>query len=273
MLIEQQVTLMCTGWSGFPARSAASIGGLSDVRPQPAFASSGWPAWARGGYWAPDLEHVGDQYLLYYSARRSDNRHCIGVAVSDRPDGGFVDTGAPLIDDEPDGAIDPALLSVGGQLYLLYKRDGNSVGQPTAILGRSLSPDGLQVTGPPVELLHGRGILEAPAPVYLGGTTYLIFSKGVYSTPGYSEYEAIRTGDPLGPFTRVSAGPLLTGEGRWVGTGGGSVIVDAGQLMLAYNAFARRANQLRRLLFIRPLALTNRLLLPVGVPVAIPLLG
>lgn len=273
LLIEDQVTLMCTGRGGFPVRSAATIGGLSSVLPHEAFASSGWPTWARGGYWAPDLEHVGDQYLLYYSARRSDGRHCIGVAVSDSPDGGFVDAGAPLVDDEPAGAIDPALLSVDGQLYLLYKRDGNSVGQGTAILGRSLSPDGLQVVGPPAVLLQGSGIIEGPAPVSLNGITYLIYSKGVYSTPRYAEREAVRAGDPLGPFTRVGAGPLLNGDGHWVGTGGGSLTVDGGQLMLAYNAFAARAPRLRRLLFIRPLELTNGLLLPAGDPLAVPLLG
>src|SRR5437764_8745107 len=60
------VTLMCTG-QGFPTRSAASIGGLSHARPHAAFAPGGWPQWAGGRYWAPDLEHVGDQYLLYFS--------------------------------------------------------------------------------------------------------------------------------------------------------------------------------------------------------------
>src|SRR5581483_11574488 len=62
------VTLMCTG-TGFPTRSAATIGGLSQARPHSAFAPGGWPKWAAGRYWAPDLEHIGGQYLLYYSAR------------------------------------------------------------------------------------------------------------------------------------------------------------------------------------------------------------
>jgi arabinan endo-1,5-alpha-L-arabinosidase len=273
LLVEDHVTLMCTGGTGFPTRSAASIGDLSSSTPHPAFAPGGRPTWARGGFWAPDIEHVGQEYLLYFSARRLDNRHCIGVAVSDNPDGGFVDSGAPLIDDEPDGAIDPALLSLSGQLYLLYKRDGNSVGAPSAILGRQLSEDGLHLAGPRVRLLRSRRIVEAPAPVTLADATYLLYSSGVFSTPGYAEHEAVMFGDSLGSFHRVGAAPVLHGSGRWVGTGGGSVFSDSGELMLAYNAFARHLRPPRRLLFIRELALENGVLRPVGSAQEIRLLG
>jgi arabinan endo-1,5-alpha-L-arabinosidase len=265
VLVEEQVTLMCTGGTGFPAWSASSIEGLSSSVPHEAFAPGGSPTWAHGGFWAPDLEHVGDQYLLYYAARRrGDSRHCIGVAVSDSPDGGFVDTGAPLIDDEPDGAIDPALLSLSGQLYLLYKRDGNAVGAPSAILGRQLTADGLQLVGARVRLLRSLGIVEAPAPVLLGNTTYLLFSSGLYTTPDYAEQEAVRRGDSLGPFRPVSGAPVLQGDGHWVGTGGGSVFFDSGKPMLAYDAFAPRVRPLRRMLFIRGLALKKGVLRPVG---------
>jgi hypothetical protein len=195
------------------------------------------------------------------------------VAVSDRPDGGFQDVGAPLITDEPDGAIDPALLSVDGQLYLFYKRDGNSVGAPSVIFGRLLSPDGFRVAGPRVRLLRSRGVIEAPAPIYVGGITYLLYSDGVFTAPSYAEDEAFRTGDPLGPFRRVSTGPLLRGDGRWVGSGGGSVVVNGDQLLLAYNAFTPTARPVRRLLFIRALSFHGGVLRPVGRARQIPLRG
>jgi beta-xylosidase len=280
ILIDHGVTLMCTGLGGFPTRSASSLDGLSSALPHSAFAATGWPGWARDGFWAPDLEHVGDRYLMYYSARRrSDGRHCIGVAVSDRPDGGFQDVGAPLITDEPDGAIDPALLSVSGQLFLFYKRDGNSVRAPSVIFGRRLSADGLHLAGPRVQVLKSRaggwehGIIEAPAPVNLGGTTYLIYSEGLFVGFRYAEGEAVRTGDPLGPYRRVSAVPLLHGDGHWVGTGGGSVVVDGGQLLLVYNAFAPGRRPVRRLLFIRPLSLQDGILRQAGPARQIPLRG
>jgi hypothetical protein len=269
------VTLMCTG-QAFPTRSAATIGGLSHARPHVAFAAGGWPRWAHGRYWAPDLEHVGDQYLLYYSARlRGGRRHCIGLAISDSPDGGFRDLGAPLIDEPPAGVIDPALLRVGDQLFLFYKREGN----PSVIVGRPLSADGLQVAGPEVELLHSRpagwehGVVEGPAPIELGNVTYLLYSEGHYYSPGYAEGEAVLAPDPLDPyspagplglFTRVSTSPVLHRGGPWVGTAGGTIVVDGSQLLIAYAAFRPGQASLRRLLLIRKLALQSGILRPVG---------
>jgi hypothetical protein len=265
---------MCTG-TGFPTRSAATIGGLSDARPNPAFARGGWPRWADGRYWAPDLEHVGDQYLLYYTARlKGHRRHCIGVAISDSPDGGFRDLGEPLIDEGGAGAIDPALLMVGDQLYLFYKREG----RPSVIFGRLLSADGLEVAGSEVALLVSRprgwehGVVEGPSPIVLGNTTYLLYSEGAYYSPGYSEGEAVLAGDPLGilpanplgSYSRVSSTPVLHGTGRWVGTGGGSIVVDGSQLLLAYAAFRSGERTLRRLLFIRHLSLEDGVLRPIG---------
>jgi beta-xylosidase len=271
LLVERTVTLVCTGQSGFPARSAATIAGLRNARPHPAFAAGGWPRWADDGYWAPDLKHVGNRYLLYFSARRrSDDRHCIGVAVSNRPSGGFRDSGRPLIADEPDGAIDPALLSDSGRLFLFYKRDGNSVGARSAIFGLRLSAGGLRVAGPRTALLrsqaHGweHGVIEAPAPIQVGAVTYLFFSGGTFSRPGYAEGEAMRSGGPLGAYHRLGSTPVLHGDGSWVGTGGGSVVVDGGRLLLAYEAFRPGRPTVRRVLFIRPLGLVNGILIPVG---------
>lgn len=269
------VTLMCTG-TGFPTRSAASIGALSHARPHPAFVPGGWPRWADGRYWAPDLEQLGDQYLMYYSARlKGHRRHCIGVAVSNSPDGGFHDLGEPLIDEGGAGAIDPALLKIGDQLFLFYKREG----KPSFIFGAPLSADGLQVAGSEVELLRSRpagwehGVIEGPTPIYLGNTTYLLYSEGHYYSPGYAEGEAelaasplgpYSPGGPLGPYLRVSTTPVLHGTGNWVGTAGGSIVVDGSQLLLAYAAFRPGQPSLRRLLFIRELALEAGVLRPVG---------
>jgi hypothetical protein len=271
------VTLMCTG-HGFPTRSAASLRRLSDATPHPAFAPNGWPRWASREFWGPDLEHVGSRYLLYYSARRKgDWRHCIGVAVSDRPNRGFRDSGAPLIGTEADGTIDPALLSLGDRLFLFYKHEGSSAGAPSVIVGRRLSADGLRVVGPKVELLRSRaggwehGVVEGPAPVHLGGTTYLLYSGGMFYAPGYAEGEAVRTGNPLGPYRTASASPVLDANGGWVGTGGGSIVLDGNRLLLAYAAFRPYEQPLRRLLFIRELRLQDGILCPVGPTEPIPL--
>lgn len=273
------VTLMCTG-HGFPTRSAASLRELSDARLHPAFAATGWPVWAIGEFWAPDLEHVGPRYLLYYSARRKgDWRHCIGVAVSDHPDRGFRDLGKPLVGTEADGTIDPALLALGGRLFLFYKHQGNSAGAPSMIVGRQLSADGLGLVGPKIELLASRaggwehGVVEGPAPIHVGNTTYLFYSGGLFYAPGYAEGEAARTGDPLGPYRGVSDVPVLREDGRWVGTGGGSIVFDGSRLLLAYAAFRRDDPSARRQLFIRELRLQDGILRPAARAQQIPLRG
>jgi hypothetical protein len=167
-------------------------------------------------------------------------------------------------------------LRVNGQLFLFYKREG----KPSMIVGRLMSPDGLEVAGPEVELLRSRpagwehGVVEGPAPIVLGNTTYLLYSEGHYYSPGYAEGEAVLAGnplgldllgpDPLGPYTRVSTAPVLHGRGTWVGMAGGSIVVDGSQLLLAYAAFRPGRKPLRRLLFIRELALETGVLRPVG---------
>ncbi len=273
MLVQHRapgaVTLMCTG-DGFPTRSASTTGGLAGVYPHPAFAPDGWPQWAAGSYWAPDLERVGDQYVLYFSAARTgDQRHCIGVATSSTPDGGFHDVGQPLVSNEPAGAIDPALLRARGRLYLLYKIDGNAHLDPAIIYGRPLAPSGLEA-GRRKLLLRSRsrgweeGVVEGPTAISKGRTTYLLYSGGIYTRPGYAQGEAIRTGRPLGLYHRVGNGPVLRGSGRWRGTGGGSAINDKGRLMLAYSAFRAGERRHRRRLFVRPLRVVGKALLPVG---------
>jgi arabinan endo-1,5-alpha-L-arabinosidase len=270
------VTLMCTG-HGFPTRSAGSIGGLRYAPAHFAFASDGWPQWAAGSFWSPDLERVDGHYLLYFSAtRKGDSRHCIGVAISDTPDGGFHDVGQPLVSDEPAGAIDPGLLRAHGALYLLYKIDGNAHRDPAIIYGRALDESGLSA-GHRKLLLRSRsrgweeGVVEGPTAVRLRNTTYLLYSGGIYTSAGYAEGEAVRHGKPLGRYQRIADQPVLRGGKYWVGTGGGSIVRDGGRLLLAYNAFPAHDRLHRRRLYVRPLKLVGGVLRPAGRAMHVPL--
>jgi arabinan endo-1,5-alpha-L-arabinosidase len=272
-------TLMCTG-TGFPTRSARWIAGLSKARPHAAFARGGGPRWAVDGFWAPDLERVGNRYLLYYSAqRKGDRRRCIGVATSDRPDGDFHDLGHPLVSSDPDGAIDPTLLRAHGGHYLLYKRDGNAFGQPSVIYGRRLDPSGLQVAGPRRVLLSSEsggwegGVIEGPTTINVGRTSFLLYSGGYYLGAGYGEGEAVRHGPALGPFHRAPNNPVLIGGSDWVGTGGGSVFNAKGIFLFAYNAFPPNEHPGQRRLFLKQLGLVGGVLRPTGQVRPIPLKG
>jgi hypothetical protein len=272
-------TLMCTG-HGFPTRSARRIAGLSRARPHPAFARDGWPRWAVRGFWAPDLQQVGDSYRLYFSAqRKGDHRRCIGVAISDGPSGGFRDIGHPLLANDRDGAIDPTLLRAQRRLYILYKRDGNAFGRASTIYGRRLDRSGLEVVGPRKVLLRSQsdgwegGVVEGPTAVSVGKTTWLLFSGGYYLGSGYGEGEAVRHGTPLGLYHRAHNNPVLIGGGNWVGTGGGSVFSAHGIFLFAYNAFPPNEHPGQRRLFLKELGLVGGVLRPVGQVRPLPLVG
>jgi arabinan endo-1,5-alpha-L-arabinosidase len=117
------------------------------------------PAWTAKGrnvadFWAPEMQRVGDEYWLCYSARRIDNALVIGLARAPSPTGPWIDNGAPLIAGTPvnttglgydpeqpqmsGGVIDPHLFvdSDGGR-YLFWKDDRNSIWpRPLAMLLR-----------------------------------------------------------------------------------------------------------------------------------------
>ena len=83
-------------------------------------------SWANRNAWAPCIieKKIGKtfKYFYYFTAAQK-----IGVAVSDHPTGPFVDTGKPLIDQNPDGAnggqeIDPDVFAdpKSGKNYLYW---------------------------------------------------------------------------------------------------------------------------------------------------------
>jgi arabinan endo-1,5-alpha-L-arabinosidase len=118
------------------------------------------PSWAvkRFGYvWAPEvtISPDGDLFILYFTARyalRQGGTQCIGVATSLQPEGPFQPVEHPLICQiEQGGSIDAASFEDGGERYLLWKNDGNSVGGQSWIYIQQLSGMGYPS---PVNLPH-----------------------------------------------------------------------------------------------------------------------
>ncbi|RYY15690.1 MAG: glycoside hydrolase, partial [Cytophagaceae bacterium] len=103
------------------------------------------PAWAASSqrFWAPDVSrHPDGRYLLYYSAQPNDPAAglCLGVAVAERPEGPFRDSGQPLLAGGPGFEnIDPMRFvdPVTGQQLLFW---GSGFG-PLRV--RELAADGL----------------------------------------------------------------------------------------------------------------------------------
>ncbi len=225
------------GNGNVPVATATSLTGPWTRRPD-ALPTLG--SWANGGLtWAPDVSALADgRYLLYYTARsRSVGRQCIGAAVASSPLGPFTAVGAgPLICNGGEGGdIDASSFVDGtGARYLLYKDDGNAIGQPTSLWLQRVAADGVTLQGTRVELLRsGRpeeaGIVEAPVLTRVGGRYVLFYSLGGYGGDGYQTSYATAT-SLTGPYTKAYRSLLTTAslDGSVRGPGGADVVREAG---------------------------------------------
>ena len=77
-----------------------------------------------GGLWAPDINKIGDQYVMYYSMSRWGGEWTCGTgcAVSDKPEGPFHDKGMLFRSNEINvqNSIDPFYIENEGKKYLFW---------------------------------------------------------------------------------------------------------------------------------------------------------
>lgn len=111
------------------------------------------PPWAEanaGLTWAPTVLEVSGEntlYVLYYTARWTvSGFQCISYATSSSPQGPFVDPNlnAPwLCQTSIGGSIDPSpFVDDNGQVYLVWKNDGNCCNFQVNIWGQPLTSNG-----------------------------------------------------------------------------------------------------------------------------------
>lgn len=211
------------------------------------------PAWAQlgGSYvWAPEVIEIDGHYNLYFTARDKEaDRQCVGVAVSDKPEGKFRSAGdMPLVCQvEEGGTIDASpFRDADGTLYLYFKNDGNCCNIATYIYVQEMSPDGLSLVGEPTRLVRndraweGR-VIEAPTMWLHDGEYYLFFSANDYAGPPYAVGYA-RCESPAGPCEDAPENPILQsvlgGETPVIGPGHQTIITDDdGELWLVYHAW------------------------------------
>ncbi len=156
--------------------------------------------WARpdAKAWAPEAAYRNGKYYFFAPV----GGDTIGVAVSDKPDGPFVDAiGGPLIDKARDanaGAepIDPAvLIDDDGQAYLTF---GTRVPKMVKLKADMIHTDGpiidLAVTGFPADDAKKK-YGEAPFLHKHNGLYYFSFSTG---WPGQIVYATSKS--PMGPY-------------------------------------------------------------------------
>jgi arabinan endo-1,5-alpha-L-arabinosidase len=218
------------------------------------------PNWAATSqrFWAPDVSrHPDGHYLMYYSAQPNDPAAglCLGVAVADRPEGPFRDSGQPLLaggpgfeNIDPMRFVDPA----DGRQWLFW---GSGFG-PLRV--RELAADGLgfaensaaQVVvetrhvGDPA--LYGH-LIEGSWVHYRQGWYYLFYSGDNCCGPD-ARYAVLvaRARHATGPYQTLAqatgtAGTILTESARWQAPGHNSLITDpSGQDWLLYHAIDRQ---------------------------------
>ena len=189
--------------------------------------------------WAPQVTAVAGGYALYYTARdKLAPRQCIGVSFSTTPNGPFLPVGSePLVC--PDGqrgaanlggAIDASTYRDKGQLYLLWKADGNCCDLSATIFIQPLSSDGRNLTGSPTplitndQLFEGR-VVEAPTLVKHGSTYYLFYSANDFGGGNYRTGYATST-SITGPYVKSHTELMTTDlfHGTVIGPGGQDVI-------------------------------------------------
>lgn len=108
-----------------------------------AFPQGRKPPWCLDGagvsdFWAPEMRHVGGEFLLCFTAREANRSLAIGMARSARPDGPFTGDAEPLLRGE---VIDAhVFVDVDGGAMLFWKRDSN--GLWPGLLAELLACDG-----------------------------------------------------------------------------------------------------------------------------------
>jgi arabinan endo-1,5-alpha-L-arabinosidase len=224
------------------------------------------PGWASQtqDFWAPDVSYREGRYFLYYSAKPdaalTDQSRglCLGVAVAERPEGPFVDSGRPLQCGESFVNIDPfAFDDPASGKRLLYWGSGFG-----PIKVRELAADHVSFApgSLPIDLVHVvknedptnyQRLVEGAWVVRRRGFYYLFYSGDNCCGPNaHYALMVARSRSATGPFETLAEATgarnsvILERRGRWLAPGHNSVIADAeGDLWLLYHAVDSRRSR------------------------------
>ncbi|RRA47328.1 arabinan endo-1,5-alpha-L-arabinosidase [Acidipila sp. EB88] len=164
----------------------------------------GWAAYA---IWAPSAIELNGKYYLFFAAndiqKNDTNPGGIGVAVSDKPGGPFVDAlGKPLIGAFHNGAqpIDPMVYKDDdGSIYLYYGGQGHcNVAKLSADLKQVIP----MKDGSLYREITPEHYVEGPFMLKRKGVYYFMWSEGDWGGSSYGVAYAKST-SPTGPFVRV----------------------------------------------------------------------
>ena len=186
-------------------------------------------SWANRNAWAPCIveKKINGQYKYFYYFSAAQK---IGVAVSDNPNGPFVDLGKPLIDRHPEGAnggqeIDQDVFTdpKTGKSYLYW---GNGY-----MAGAELNDDMISMKQETLTILKpDKTFREGSYVFYRNGIYYFMWSEDDTRSENYRVRYATST-SPLGEFT-IPANNLVIAKDKEtgiLGTGHNSVLQIPGK--------------------------------------------
>lgn len=207
-------------------------------------------------FWAPEVYEFKGKFYMYYTAQwkiYSQEQLRIGVAVSDTPEGPFLDVynQRPMFDPGY-GVLDAHILKDGERNYLYYSRAGaNHIvnGAKEADIGVvELGDDFITVKGEGCCILKPEQAWERKEPennqfwnegpfvVKHNGYYHLMYSANYFGSIYYGIGAAVSR-SPTGPFVKYGNNPILCADKQISGPGHNSVVTDSeGMLYCIYHA-------------------------------------
>jgi beta-xylosidase len=186
--------------------------------------------WVKRALWAPAVIQKENKYFLFFGANdiQNDNQYGgIGVAVSDKPGGPFIDyLGKPLIDKFHNGAqpIDQFVFKdKDGQYYIIY---GGWKHCNIAKLNKDFTGFIPYSDGTVFKEITPKGYVEGPYMFIRNNKYYFMWSEGGWTGPDYSVAYAMAD-SPFGPFERV--GKILQQDSTIATGAGHHSVMDAGK--------------------------------------------
>lgn len=204
--------------------------------------------WANKAVWAPAPVFRNGKYYIYFGANDLQETEAlegliggIGVAVSDRPEGPYVDAiGKPLIGNYSNGAqpIDQDVFidDEDGQAYIYY--GGHNFANVAKLNEDMISLSQFE-DGTTFKEITPINYVEGPQMLKRGGKYYLMWSEGGWTGPDYAVSYAMAD-SPLGPFLGVNGTRILQQDSAVARGSGHNGVIHIPNTDIYYIIYHRR---------------------------------
>lgn len=228
-------------------------------------------------FWAPEVYHVGDKYIMYFSA----NEHLF-AATATSPKGPFIQVGSyqmeSLIGDEK--CIDShVFFDDNGKAYVFFVRftDGNCIWQAQLeddyITPKAGTLRKCFAVSQTWENKMGR-VNEGPNVIKIGKKYYLTYSGNDYRSQDYGVGYATTTNIASGTWSKFAGNPILCRFDDLVGTGHHSLFYDKeGILRIVFHSHYSEEKVGDRLMYIGTVIATSTRLMMSNEPIIRPTLS